>query len=40
MVTANSDDMTTTGSGDKNSVLVEINGLKMYFPVTAGVVFQ
>ena len=40
MVTANSDDMTTTGSGDKDSVLVEINGLKMYFPVTAGVVFQ
>ena len=40
MVTANSDDTTTTGSGNKDSVLVQVNGLKMYFPVTDGVVFQ
>ena len=40
MVTANSDDTKTTGSADKGSVLVQINGLKMYFPVTAGLVFQ
>ena len=40
MVTANSDDTKTTGSVDKGEVLVQINGLKMYFPVTAGLVFQ
>jgi len=40
MVTANSDDTTTTGSGNEDSVLVQVNGLKMYFPVTDGVVFQ
>ena len=40
MVTANSDDTKTTGSVDRGEVLVQINGLKMYFPVTAGLVFQ
>ena len=40
MVTANSDDTTTTGSGNNDPALVQINGLKMYFPVTDGVVFQ
>ena len=40
MVTANSDDTTTTGSGNNDPALVQINGLKMYFPVTEGLVFQ
>ena len=40
MVTANSDDTKTTGAVDRGEVLVQINGLKMYFPVTAGLVFQ
>ena len=39
-VTTPATDVTTSGNGSRDNVLLDVQNLKMYFPVTSGILFQ